>query len=158
MICPAYNSAFILGEDEQAQFLSQFTDDSIPEIKESLRTFMEKNQFGIVVKVKEKKKWKLIDFVPMEMVLPLVDSTMMDSTGQIATAPYNREQLVYMRKFGDQLVFNDPSKMDTTQTEEPEGRKKRKKKKKDEEEELEEVDPDDPDYDPWSTGGDDANW
>lgn len=157
-ICPAYNSAFILGEDEQFQYLSQFTEDSIPELKESLRTFMKKNEFGIVVDVKKKKKWKLIDFIPMEMVLPLIDSTLLDSTGQMAGPGYNREMIVYNRKFGDLLVEPKPSPMDTTQIEEKGRKRKKKKKKEDEEEELEEMDPDDPDYDPWSTGGDDANW
>jgi hypothetical protein len=156
MICPAYNSAFILGDDDQFQFLTQFTNDSVPEIKESLRTFMTKNEFGIVVKVKEKKKWKLVDFVPTKMVLPLIDSTLMDSTGQMPMPGYNREQLVYMRKFSDLLVFDEPVAQDSTAAE-PQGKKKKKKKDKEEDEELEELDEDDPDFDPWSTGGD-ANW
>ncbi|QNL22844.1 hypothetical protein HZR84_13150 [Hyphobacterium sp. CCMP332] len=155
MVCPAYNSAFILGENEQFQFISQFTDDSIPEIKENLRSFMNKNEFGIVVDVKKKKKWKLLEFVPAEMVLPLIDSTLLDSTGQLKQPGYNREMIVYNRKFGDLLVFKEPVKQDST-TVDQKGRKKKKKKDK-EEEELEELDPDDPDFDPWSTG-DDANW
>ncbi len=155
MVCPAYNSAFILGEDEQFQFISQFTDDSILEIKENLRSFMNKNEFGIVVDVKKKKKWKLLEFVPAEMVLPLIDSTLLDSTGQLPQPGYNREMIVYNRKFGDLLVFNEPVKQDST-TVDQKGRKKKKKKDK-EEEEFDELDPDDPDFDPWSTG-DDANW
>jgi hypothetical protein len=156
-ICPAYNSAFILGEDEQLQYLTQFTDDSIPELKESLRTFMEKNEFGIVVNVKKKKKWKLINFIPMHMILPLVDSTMMDSTGQIMGPGYNRDMIVYNRKFGDLLIEPKAEVPDSTQIEEDGKKKKKKKKKKDEEEEVEDLETDDPDYDPWS-GGDDANW
>lgn len=157
MVCPAYNSAFILGEEEQFQYLSQFTDDSIPEIKENLRTFMEKNEFGIVVEVKEKKKWNLLEFIPREMVLPLVDSTMLDSTGQLPQPGYNREMIVYIRKFGDLLVFNEPGKQDTSAVESKGLKKKKKNKKEEEEEEFDELDADDPDFDPWSTG-DDANW
>lgn len=155
-MCPAYNSAFILGEEDQLQYLSQFTEDSIPEIKESLRTFMEKNEFGIVVDVKKKKKWKLLQFIPAEMVLPLVDSTLLDSTGQLPQPGYNREMIVYNRKFGDLLVFKEPAPQDSTAVDDR-SKKKKKKKKDDEEEEFEELDEDDPDFDPWSTG-DDANW
>lgn len=152
MVCPAYTSAFILGQDEQLQYLSQFTDDSIPEIKDELRTFMQKNEFGIVVDVKRKKKWKLLEFVPAEMVMPLVDSTLMDSTGQLPGPGYNRDMIVYNRKFGDLLVFEKPLKRDTTAQEA--GAKKKKKK---EDDEFDELDEDDPDFDPWSVG-DDANW
>lgn len=162
MICPAYNSAFILGEDAQLDMVSQFTSvDSVYELKENLRSYMKKNEFGIVVEVKPKKKQKLLDFVPMEMVLPLIDSALLDSTGQMMEPGYNREMIVYNRKFGEILAFESQFWNDTTQVDS--GKRKRKGKKDDEDEEDEELedelDPDDPDYDPWSSGGgDDANW
>ncbi len=158
MICPAYNSAFILGDDAQFQFLSQFTDDSIPEVKEDLRAFMTKNEYGIIAKVKDKKKWHLVNFVPMAMILPLVDSTLLDSTGQLPIAGYNRDQIVYNRKFGELLVSEKPIERDSISDNNlQKGKKRKKSKDEEEEEEIEEIDEDDPDFDPWSTG-DDANW
>lgn len=149
MVCPAYTTAFILGDQEQLQFLSQFTEDSLPELKEELRSFMKKNEFGIVVDVKKKKKWKLLQFVPAEMIMPLVDSTLLDSTGQMFQPGYNRDMIVYNRKFGDLLVFEKPVKKDTSSS--------KQLIEEEEDEDADYLDPDDPDYDPWSDGGD-SNW
>ncbi len=133
MVCPAYHSAFILGEEDQRDFFSNFEGDSFPEIKSDLRKFMEKNKYGIVVEVSRKKKMKLHDYVSMEMILPLIDSTLIDSTGKLMDQPgYNRDMLVYNRKFGELLVQAEARRAldEEWMKENPDGKKKKKKKVK----------------------------
>ena len=149
MVCPAYHSAFILAEEDQAEFFSNFViEDSFPDIKSDLRKFMEKNKYGIVVEVSKKKKMKLHDYVPMEAILPLVDSTLMDSTGKIPGAPgYNRDMIVYNRKYGEILAKAEERWEKDAEFMKNQGDGKKKKKKKPKaEDDGEEGESDDEDY------------
>lgn len=148
MVCPAYHSAFILGEEDQQEFFSNFEGDSFPEIKDELRSFMEKNKYGIVVEVSKKKKMRLLDFVSMETVFPLIDSTMLDSTGSLPQPGYNRDMMVYNRKFGERLREAQARwELDAKWMEEnPEGVKKKKKKKPKAEEDEDEDEFSDDDF------------
>jgi hypothetical protein len=151
MVCPAYHSAFILGEEDQREFFSNFTGDSFPEIKSDLKKFMEKNKYGIVVEVSKKKKMKLHDYIPTEMILPLIDSTLLDSTGNFPGPGFNRDMIVYNRKFGELLARAEARWVldEKVREESGEGKKKKKKKPRAEEDADEEggdnlwLDPDD---------------
>lgn len=160
MVCPAYHSAFILDEEDQRAFFSNFSEDSSGQvaIKDNLKKFMEKNKYGIVVEVERKKKMKLMDYIPRELAFHMMDSTLLDSTGTMELPGYNRDQVVYNRKFGNLLAKQEErwKKIEEYKKAQAEAEKaKKEKKSKNEDEDEEEWSEED---DLWLDSDDDSGW
>src|SRR5690606_2976958 len=119
MICPAFQSAFIYNDSTRAQLFAYFDHDSLP----SQTVYSSKTKYGIIEKVKRKKRVSQMRVVKMEKVFPekdpAYDSLMLalntvavaenlDLDSLIGAEPqfqynYNVEQENYMRLFGKYL-------------------------------------------------------
>ena len=107
-VCPAYQSSFYLDKKKTEDFFSLFGADSLPKSD----IYVNKNKYGIIVKVKYRKRQKSLNTVKMETVFPpptdslllasnlaFMDSSSIDT---LFTQSYknkfkfNRDQQLYM--------------------------------------------------------------
>ncbi|MDQ3395780.1 MAG: hypothetical protein M3512_16970, partial [Bacteroidota bacterium] len=116
MICPAFQSTYILEEDASKQLFSLFGEDSLPKSK----VWIQKNRYGMIVKVKHKKRLDDFRTVKMKTIYPdsKIDTVGVDeesfanqdndtlqleaSTG--ANVRYNSDQYSYMKYIGDDIA------------------------------------------------------
>ena len=148
-ICPSYSSYFILDNSNAGrinmtyvsavfpdpsyylysnslrdQYFSYLNEDSIPRENSVM---VSKDQFGIIEKQGYRKKERLLQSIPMEVVIPepddslkfagdqelmaeldIVDSTAIDNVGvKVKTYRYNNDQKYYLWYFRNKLVWKD---------------------------------------------------
>jgi hypothetical protein len=159
--CPAYQSKFILDEDEFKNQFSLFDVDSTP--KQKLGK-VKKSKYGIIVQKPFKKKFNEMKTIAMETVYPetsdslliawvIPDSLSTDSlgAGRVYHSPYltlfNNDQALYDAMYGHLLMaprssrqeIQEDMKIEEQETQPVEEKKKKKfrlfKKKKRKEEE-----------------------
>ncbi len=112
MICPAFQSTYVLDDEKRATLFSLFAEDSIPKKK----LIVKKNKYGIIVHLKYQKKQKNYNTVRMKNVLPeeeevvalaeqdnAYDSISGDLQPKLDNR-YNSDQILYMEFIGNQLL------------------------------------------------------
>ena len=119
-VCPAYQSAFVLDQEKTEDFFSLFGEDSLPKSD----FFVNKNKYGIIVKVKFRKKREQMKTIKMktvyappadsflladhnleEMDSASIDSLFMTRSGKLNN--YNRDQRLYLIAMEPFLNSND---------------------------------------------------
>lgn len=80
VVCPAYQSSFLLMPEDQQAFFSLFGEDSIPK---GYRYKIKTNKYGGIVKISYRKRLRDLAYVPMNTLYPIgeeepyVDSTLL---------------------------------------------------------------------------------
>lgn len=118
MICPAFQSTYILEEEAGNQMFSLFGEDSLPKYK----VLQKKDRYGMMVKVKYKRRVNDMRTVRMKNVLPppqedtldvyesfadLDNDTLMleaSETSNVRNFKYNYDQQNYMKYIGDDIA------------------------------------------------------
>lgn len=116
MICPAFQSTYILEDEATDQMFSLFGEDSLPKGK----TLERKNRYGIMGKVRYRKRQEEIDIVKMKTIYPKeeTDTTKVDEDAFVvvendtlaleasntSNVRYNNDQHSYMRYIGDDIA------------------------------------------------------
>jgi len=148
MICPAFQSTYILEEEASNQLFSLFGEDSLPKSK----ILIKKNRYGMIVKVRYKKRLDDMRTVRMKTIHPPeqldtliydedsfanleMDSLGLEASekGNMRNVRYNYDQQNYMRYIGDDIAKAYERKHAETT---------RAKKEKEEKESLEPTKPD----------------
>jgi hypothetical protein len=130
VVCPAYQSAFYLDKEKTEDFFSLFGEDSIPKSDVTVN----KNKYGIIVKVKYKKKKESMNTVKMKTIFPPPKDSLLLAENNVAEMDsasidtlfdqsyknkfkYNRDQKLYMLAMDPYFEYKDPG--DITATDEP---------------------------------------
>ncbi|CAN5534001.1 hypothetical protein BH23BAC1_BH23BAC1_30220 [soil metagenome] len=120
MICPAFQSTYVLEEDSRQKFFSLFGEDSLPKSK----VFIKKNRYGMIVKVRYREKLNDLRTVKMKSIYPppQIDSVVVDEDAfvNVNVDPeedtleleasvknnqrYNNDQRAYMYYIGDDIA------------------------------------------------------
>lgn len=145
VVCPAYQSVFYLDKEKTEDFFSLFGEDSIPKSDVTVN----KNKYGIIVKVKYKKKRKSMNTVKMKTVFPPPQDSLLLAETDLAEMDsssvdtlfdqsykdkfkFNRDQKLYMLAMDPYFEYKDPDDIAATDesaaTEEPVEEEKKKKK------------------------------
>lgn len=134
MICPAYQSYFLLDSAAQANQFTYFAEDSFPR-RDLFNS--RKNKEGLMVYEEYRERWLDHKTVPMEVIYPVpddstlfagdvmmyaetdvVDSAALDSIKMTAhTVQYNVDQKYYNWYFRDKLVWADEVNKDKRKNE-----------------------------------------
>ena len=120
MICPAFQSTYVLEEDSRHKLFSLFGEDSLPKSK----MIIKKNRYGIIVKVRYRERLNDLRTVKMKTIYPppQIDSVVVDEDAFVnvnvdpeedtldleASAKsnnrYNNDQRAYMHYIGDDIA------------------------------------------------------
>jgi hypothetical protein len=116
MICPAFQSTYILEEETGKQVFSLFGEDSLPKSK----ILIKKNRYGMIVKVKYRKRLDDMRTVRMKTIYPpdQIDSLEVDESSfanhdndtlkleasERSNVRYNYDQRNYMKYIGDDIA------------------------------------------------------
>lgn len=116
MICPAFQSTYILEEDASKQLFSLFGEDSLPKSK----ILIKKNRYGMIVKVRYRKRLDDMRTIRMKTIYPpdqidsldfddgsfanLENDTLKLEASERSNVRYNYDQQNYMKYIGDDIA------------------------------------------------------
>ena len=132
VVCPAYQSVFYLDKEKTEDFFSLFGEDTLPKSD----VIVNKNKYGIIVKVKYRKKQQSMNTIKMKTVFPPPPDSLLLAENNIAEMDsasvdtlfddsykdkfkYNRDQKLYMLAMDPYFEYKDPDEIAATDEPEP---------------------------------------
>ena len=109
VVCPAFQSTYILNDSVRHQRFSLFGRDTIPRYD----YWVSKNRYGVVERTPYKRKFEEMKTIPMETIFPKkLDSlgkakydslSLISVNGELPPTRFNMDQEFYLRLFGEYL-------------------------------------------------------
>lgn len=107
LICPAYQSAFYLDKEKTEDFFSLFGEDSIPKSD----FYVNKNKYGIIVKVKYRQKQRSLKTVKMKTVYPPAEDSLLLADNNMAEMDSSSVDSLFNDSYKDKFKFNRDQKL-----------------------------------------------
>ena len=107
LVCPAYQSAFYLDKEKTEDFFSLFGEDSLPKSD----FFVNKNKYGIIVKVKYKKRQQAMKTVKMKTIFPPPTDSLLLANNNIAEMDSASVDTLFTQGYKDRFKFNRDQKL-----------------------------------------------
>jgi hypothetical protein len=107
-VCPAYQSVFYLDKEKTEDFFSLFGEDTLPKSD----VFVNKNKYGIIVKVKYRKKQESMKTIKMETVFPPgEDSLLLAEDNAVAELDSSSVDSLFTDSYKEKFKFNRDQKL-----------------------------------------------
>lgn len=107
LVCPAYQSAFYLDKEKTEDFFSLFGEDSLPKSD----FFVNKNKYGIIVKVKYKKRQQAMRTVKMKTIFPPPSDSLLFASNNMAELDSASIDTLFNQNYKDKFKFNRDQKL-----------------------------------------------